>query len=447
MTMTFQQALDYVKHFDDPYQRALRDQGNQTWGIAGMQDLLSKLGDPHLSYPVIHVAGTKGKGSTCAFIAQGLIESGLKVGLYSSPHVMDWRERIQIDRKWIDREKMATLVSEFAPIVEGMPLSEFEASTALAFWHFAREKVDGAVIEVGLGGRLDATNVVQPAVAVVTNISLDHTQLLGDTLEVIAGEKAAIIKPGALVVVAPQHRKAMRVILKRVQTQDTPVVVVGEHWKFEPLEMDWSGSEMQVGDRRRSLIVEVGMPGAFQLENAAVALAALNQAEKAGIAVTRAGRINGLRKARWPARLEVVSEEPRIVLDGAHNPYSVMRLTDTVNHLLDPSGHPERRPTYIFGCMADKDIDSMLRALEPAAFRIVFVAADNPRAADPADLLERATKLRGDFSLPELSVADSLQAAIDAQRASLGPDDTLLITGSLSVAGEARRLLVGDGEA
>jgi len=226
---------------------------------------------------------------------------------------------------------------------------------------------------------------------------------------------------------------------------DTPYVVVGDHWTFETLSTDWTGSTLRVGERRRSMVVDIEMPGQFQVENAAVALAALNQADKAGIPVTRQGRLEGLEKARWPGRLEVVSEVPRIVLDGAHNPYSILRLVESVNGLLDPvSSRPERRPVVIFGCMADKDIESMLKTLLPVAYRIVFTAAQRERAANPDDLLQQAVALRGDHPLPELSAVPGVEAAVEQQRDLLEPLDTLLITGSLAVVGEARRLLVPD---
>src|SRR5574341_806749 len=274
MPLTYQQAFDYVHSFDDPYQAAIRDHGKQTWGLAGIRDLLARIGDPHRACPVIHVAGTKGKGSTAAFIAQGLIESGLKTGLYTSPHLEDWRERIQINRQLISEDAVAALVEDIQSHADAVPgLSAFEVTTALAFWRFAREGCDAAVIEVGLGGRLDATNVLEPLVAVITSISLDHTQLLGNTVAEIAAEKAAIIKPGVSVVSAPQTPEALSVIAGRATETGSRLTLVGRDWQAQRLSHNLSGSRALIGPVGKLKEHQIGLAGHFQIENAATALA------------------------------------------------------------------------------------------------------------------------------------------------------------------------------
>ena len=441
MTRTYDEALEAIHRFDDPYQRALRDHGKQTWGLRGIRMLLEKIGDPQAAYPTIHIAGTKGKGSTAAFIAQGLIESGLKTGLYTSPHLQDWRERIQIDRQLIPREALAALVDDLLPHTDDMPLTAFEITTALAFWHFAREGCDAAVIEVGLGGRLDATNVITPLISVITHISLDHTQLLGDTLPSITYEKAAIIKHGVPVVSAPQEPSAARLIEKTAEQQHSPLVNVGKDWWFKPVEMDWDGTLAHMGTGDYKLPVEISLPGPFQIENAAVALAALNAAGRQGLPVTRQGRLDGLANTTWPGRLELVQRDPHVVLDSAHNVHSITQLVEALRALATPEQARGRR-VVVFGCMADKDVEGMLRVLVPAAHRLILTQADSPRAASVEDLLAVATGLAGDLPV-EFETAGTTASAVQMGLGGLAGDDLLCITGSLSIAGEARDVLVG----
>ncbi len=446
MPLTYQQALDYIHTFDDPYLAALRDHGKQTWGLDGVRALLTRLGNPQRAYRTLHVAGTKGKGSTCAFMARGLMESGLKTGLYISPHLQDWRERIQIDGQPIEEDALARLVEEAKPHLEGLPLSTFEVATALALWHFARERCDVAVVEVGLGGRLDATSVVEPLVAVITSLSLDHTQLLGNTLAEIAAEKAAIIKPGTPTVSAPQEAEAWAVIEARAREQGSRLVRVGRDWRYEVIQATWEGTEAHIGVDGAMRRYHISLPGLFQVENAAVALAALHEAAQAGLPVTEAGCAAGLAKAVWPGRMERISQQPTVVLDSAHNPYSVRRLLESLRALLG-----DVRPTFVFGCMADKDVKGMLEALLPAARRVILTQAATGRAASPADLLTCAMEVvdriheTSGAQLADLAlmtaptVAEALRVALSA----LTADDVLCVTGSLAVAGEARTILVG----
>ncbi|NLH09027.1 MAG: bifunctional folylpolyglutamate synthase/dihydrofolate synthase [Chloroflexi bacterium] len=453
MTLTYEQALTTILNFDDPYQRALRDHGKQTWGLSGILQLLEKLGNPHLSYPTIHIAGTKGKGSTAAFVAQGLMEAGLKTGLYISPHLQDWRERIQINREMIPREALAAIVEDILPYVEGTGLTSFEVTTALAFWHFAREECDVAVIEVGLGGRLDATNVVKPVVSAITNISLDHTQLLGNTLIDIAYEKAEIIKAGRPVVSAPQAEPVERVLRKVAANKKSALHMVGKDWWFQPVEMDWDGSMAFMGSGDYKVPVEIGMPGGFQIENAAVALEVLNVAAQEGLPISRQARISAMANTRWPGRLELVQQNPHVIIDSAHNPHSVEQVVHALEELSTGEQAGGRR-VFVFGCMADKDVDGMLEILLRHGQRIVLPSADTPRAASAEDLLARAEALHEqmrassdeDRAGVELLAASTIDEAVRLGLDGLEPHDVLCITGSLAVAGEARDELVGKPE-
>jgi dihydrofolate synthase/folylpolyglutamate synthase len=451
MVLDLDPSLEYIYSFDDPYLAALRDHGKQTWGLEGIRQLLGKIGNPHLAYPTIHVAGTKGKGSTAAMISQVLIESGLKTGLYCSPHLVDWRERIQINRNLISWQALAALVENIKPQVDLMPVSAFEVTTALAFWHFAREGCDAAVIEVGLGGRLDATSVVEPIVSVITNISIDHTALLGNTLAEIAGEKAAIIKPGVPVISSPQPNEAMQVIEQRACENASPLIRAGEEWKASVVSQTFKGTEVEiehVGDRRRYY---VGLPGDFQVENAITALAALEIAAQSGLAISDQAREKGLANVRWPGRFEMLSEEPAIIVDSAHNPYSIRRFCTSLLSLLGESTKwDENQLTIIFGCMADKDIDGMLETLLPLAGRVVFVEADSPRAADLETLNGCASAIiaeaesRGELwaSRIILENAPGIEQAVEMSFNSLKNTDILCATGSLSVAGPSRQALI-----
>lgn len=444
MPLTYQQALDAVHSFDDPYLAALRDHGKQTWGLATIEALLGRLDNPHCAYPTIHVAGTKGKGSTAAFIAQGLIESGLKTGLYISPHLQDWRERIQIDHRLIPKEALAQLVEDIRFHTDRVPnLSAFEVTTALAFWHFAREKCDVAVIEVGLGGRLDATSVVRPLVSVITSLSMDHMQLLGDTLAQIAAEKAAIIKPGTPVVSGPQKPEARLVIEQCAEEMDSPFTLVGHDWLAQPISLSLEGSEALIGRPGHLEAYRIGLAGGFQVENAAVALASLDVVRQAGLAVTDDGCRAGLAKTRWPGRLEKVSEEPLVVLDSAHNAYSMEKLVEALKTLAG-----DRPFTFVFGCMADKDVEGMLDVMLPAARRVVFTQVELGRAASAQDLLATAGSMaadasRGEADRPDLLALPTIGEAVAFALRHTPSDEVVCIAGSLAVAGEARTVLLG----
>ena len=304
--------------------------------------LLAKLGDPHRQLRAIHVAGSKGKGSVCAMCATALQASGLRVGLYTSPHLIDMRERIRIltptdnDGK-ISEADFARLVSHLQPFVAKIAgITWFEVITALAFHYFAQQGVDVAVIEVGLGGRLDATNVVQPLVTVITPISLEHTNLLGDTVAEIAGEKAGIIKPNVPVVCAPQPESALAVIHQHAQKANAPFIVVGEDVRFSPLPAKKGVSRIQVEDVRQpnspfdSLQLDVGLLGRHQQENGVVALTTLRQLQPYFPTITPTTIQQGIAGTRWQGRLQLLrppsAEYAGILLDGAHNADSAQKL-------------------------------------------------------------------------------------------------------------------------
>jgi len=450
MPITYHQAMAYIEAFGDPYLQAMTSNAEPSWGLETTRDILHALGDPHLTYPVIHIAGTKGKGSTSALITQGLIEAGLKTGLYISPHLEDFRERMQINRVMIPEDRLAALVERSAPYADQVQgLNKFEFITALAMQYFAEEQVDVAVIETGLGGRLDATNLVQPLLSVITNISMDHVQLLGHSLAEIAREKAGIIKPGVPCVSAPQRPEALAVLKQVAEAQASPFYVVGRDWQVEPMETRLTGSSFLWGSNGDMRAYEVGLAGAFQIENASVALGALELARKLGLPVSSTAAAEGVRRAVWAGRMEVVQERPLCIIDSAHNDYSIAHLTRALRELVLYPAVERPELSIVFGCMADKDIPGMLRYLVPIADHLFLTSIEHPRAASVDLLVHLANKAASQSGnghrdhIIEIVAAPNLAAALEDARAISRPGDVICVTGSLALAGAARTLLRG----
>lgn len=440
---TYEAALGYLFSATD-YEKMQRVRYNaDTFSLDRMRRLLDALGSPERGLRSVHVAGTKGKGSTAAMVHAVACAHGLKAGLYTSPHLEDIRERIRVGGADISREDLAGLIEFARPHVERMRAAGdaptfFEIFTALGFLHFAHAGVDLAVAEVGLGGRLDATNVLAPDVAVITAVSLDHTAQLGPTLGAIAAEKAGIVKRGVPVVSQPQPLEAMRAIRDACREAEAPLVLVGR-------DVTYTWDPAQEGGRPGIRLVVrtpdatydglfVPLMGEHQAVNAATAIAA---AERAG---PLRGRLSpdavreALRKVRWPGRMEHVPGPPETVLDGAHNGASMACLAaGLARHF------PGRRRVVVFGSAADKDIDGMLAVLaeEMPGAAVVFTRSHNPRAADPAELAARFAALGGRGAEPAADVPAAMKAA--ARQA--GPDGLVVVCGSLYLAGEVRGLL------
>jgi dihydrofolate synthase/folylpolyglutamate synthase len=399
--------------------------------------LLRAVGSPERRYPSVHIAGTKGKGSTAACLASILDAAGYRVGLYTSPHLHTFRERIQIAGRPIDSDLFARLMAELAAanaaLVAERPdwgeATAFELATALALLAFARAEVDVAVVEVGLGGRLDATNVLLPEVAAITSISYDHTQILGDTLAEIAREKAGIIKPGRPVVSAPQRPEAEAVIVRTAAERDAPLLLGGRDWavKGTPARFSYRGPGGELRDLRLVL------RGAHQVENAGVALAVVQLLGARGLPIPEPALRRGLAQVRWPGRLEVLRERPLVVVDGAHNVDSAERLAQAMREEF-----AWRRLVLILGIARDKDIPGIVRALAPLADEVVAVASHSPRAAAPERILAAVGEVAP--GVPARA-AGSVAAALDAALGRAGPEDLILVTGSLYAVAEAREAL------
>lgn len=394
--------------------------------------LLAALGDPHLRYPVIHITGTKGKGSVGAMCAAALQASGLRTGLYSSPHLQDYRERFRIDNMLISPDEFTRLVNMLRSVIEDIPgITWFEATTALAFLYFAEHDIDVAVIEVGLGGRLDATNVVSPLVSVITSLSYDHTYLLGDSLALIAREKGGIIKPRIPVVSAPQPAEALDVLAAIADEQHAPLTLVGRDWVFEPQASVRDGEQFLAGLAGEPLqSYQTTLIGRHQVLNATTALAVLDQARRAGLAVTDEGMRSGLARVDWPGRLEVIPHDPLILLDAAHNAASAAHLRTALAERFT------RRPlALVFGASADKDVTGMFNELLPLVDVLVATQSAHPRAMS-SEAIEQKARACG-YSGPVYQAAD-VSAALQLAAEHVSDEGLIGVTGSLFVVGEVR---------
>lgn len=410
-------------------------------GLARTRALLGSLGDPHRSFRSIHVGGTNGKGSTAAMIASVLGSRGYRVGLYTSPHLIDFTERIQVNGRVIPPDRVGALTEKIRQASDAClsePPTFFEATTVLAFACFAEAGVDCAVIEVGLGGRFDATNVLMPLVSVLTTIGLDHQEYLGTTPESIAFEKAGIIKQGVPVVAGRLAPESLSVIRRTAAEREAACVALGEDFDARgeaPEQFSYGGM------RRRYDSLSCPLPGRHQMDNAACALAALELAEARGLAVGEEAVREGLRVVRWPGRLELVSRRPDVWLDGAHNPQAAEALAAHLTTLSTRRG-PAAPGCLILvvGMMRDKDRKGVLSRLAfvPGVSHLVVTSAAHPRATDPQELAHDCEGL----GVP-VDVRPTVAEAFAYARSLAGPDDTICVTGSLLVVGEAKAALEG----
>jgi len=432
---TYEDALAYCYSFTDYEKKTSYLYAPERFDLSRVQDLLDRLGNPHHRFQSVHIAGTKGKGSTAAMMAAVLTAAGFRTGLYTSPHLHTFCERIRVGSRMIAREEVTQLVRELVPAVEAVPeLTTFEIMTALGFLHFARQGIEFAVVEVGLGGRLDATNVIEPRVAAITSLSLDHTQILGDTLAAIAGEKAGIIKPGVPAICAPQPPEAQSVIEATCHELHAPLTVVGRDWTWQPGEASLDGQTFRVasdlagnGDLCQQTY-RLPLLGRHQRLNATVSIAALHALRGQGVAISADNVFQGLAHVEWPARFEVLSRNPALVVDGAHNADSAQWLRQTLADYF-----PGRDVILIFGVSADKDTVGMLHELLPIARHVIVTQSSHPRAASAESLLPVVADLGR-----QAFVAGDAERALDMALDLGVPGSLICASGSLFVAGDVR---------
>jgi len=424
--MTHPDALNYL------YQ--LQSHGIHP-GLKTITKLLWRLDDPQAAFQTVHIAGTNGKGSTAAMTASILMAGGYRVGLYTSPHLIDFTERIRVQGQPISEARLIELTERAQRCVGRLDPTFFEFTTALAFLHFAEQAVDLAVVEVGLGGRFDATNTVSSSVSVITNIDYDHQQFLGKKIEQIAYEKAGIIKPNVPVVTAAARPAALKVIQRECRHHRVPLYRLGKEFSVQnihPPLFDYHGIRQRLSELSCPLL------GRHQFLNAALALAAVELLDQQGWPVKPDAISHGLSKTSWQGRLEVVREESLLILDGAHNPAGAAVLKEFFDEI--KRKHSGRHLILVIGILKDKDIRAILRFLEPLADTVILTRPDDQRAAAPEDLLKRMRR-------PGKAVIfDRVPEAIQQALALARPEDFICVTGSLYAVGEAKAFLEGRGQ-
>lgn len=433
MDSSFQQALDYIYSFID-YERQTGPRIKQTWDLRRVEALLNRLGNPHLKAKTVHIAGSKGKGSVAAMMASVLTSAGYVTGLFTSPHLHFYNERFRVDGKFITNDEIAALVERLKPEIEAVnqeaiygKLTTFEITTALGFTHFAQKKVDFQVIEVGLGGRLDATNVVSPEVCVITSISLEHTDMLGNTLTAIATEKAGIIKPGSIVIISPQANEVYNVFESVCQRQDARLIRLGSDVTYETLEYDDTGQSLIVKGRLGKYNITIPLLGQYQLDNAATAVAALEVLIEKNNSIACENIIEGMRKVSWEGRLQVLNRHPLVVVDGAHNPDSVKKLKQALRQYFEYN-----KAVLIIGLSSDKNLQGIVTELASSFEKIIVTRSIHPRAMSPASI---ATEFRR--AGVEVEQTDDISVALPLALESVGEEDLICVTGSLFVVAGA----------
>lgn len=448
----YQQALDYLYSFVDySLTRQLR-YSPEKFNLARIFKLMKLMGDPHKKYPVVHIAGTKGKGSTAAMVASILRAAGYKAGFYSSPHLQDFTERIQVHGEPISREKLVERVDQIRPLVAQVPeITTFEITTAIAFIEFYKRQVDVAVVEVGLGGRLDATNVVDPLVSVITSLSFDHMNVLGDSIAQIAAEKGGIIKTKKPVVLAPQWKEAREVIEKIAEERKAPLTIIGRDYFYGEHSRSlngqtfflWSKDDQELvndyissGGRTEWEPEHFSIPllGTHQVENAATAYATIQILRENSLTINRESISAGFARVNWPGRFEIIQKSPLIIIDSAHNQDSALRLRLAMDDYLN--GKPI---VLLFGSSEDKDVRGMYSHLLPRVKTLVATRSTHPRAMEPKLLVELANQF-GKHAIETQTIKEGLNEAIKQA----GKDAAIMVTGSIFVAAAVRDLITNN---
>lgn len=429
---SYQDALDYIYSFVDPTRRPAASPEAAERNLERMRALLAAAGDPQQPIATVVIAGTKGKGSTAAMIEAMLRAAGLRVGLFTSPHLNSYRERIQVDREMITQAELTALLEALRPRIEafdpgpaGRPTS-FDIGLLLALRYFAARQVDLAVMEIGLGGRYDSVNVLTPLVAVISSISYDHVAILGATLREIAWNKAGIIKPGVPAVTVPQVPEAGAVIAAEAAALGAELYIAWESG------LDCVGGAGHATRLAYPVPPVPSLRGAFQRENARLALGAAMLLRARGLPLPDAALAHGLARVRWPARFELIAGAPPLLIDGAHNADSAQKLLTAIQGELR-----YERLVLILGTSRDKDIDAMAAALVSRAAAVIITRSHHPRAMD----IDRIVEACGAYLRGPLVITADLHAALDAARGLAGPRDLICVTGSLFVAAEAREVL------
>jgi dihydrofolate synthase/folylpolyglutamate synthase len=435
---SYKEALNYLFQKTDYEKQQHLRYNVTTFSLSRMENLLLLLGDPHNKIRTVHIAGTKGKGSTATMLAKMLEANNYKVGLYTSPHVVHLHERIVVNSKMISEAEMLGLLNRIYEPVEKLsktdPPTFFEVMTALAFMYFHDKAVDIAVIETGMGGRLDSTNVIHPEVVGITSLSIDHQQQLGKTIDSIAREKAGIFKPGVPAITVQQDPAAMRVLKSQALAVKAPLSVTGTDidfsYRFE--------TSREHGPHTRICLttptskfehLRVPLYGNHQAINCGLALAMLDKLKESGYKIDNDKATAGLDKVWLAGRMEMICDDPRIMIDGAHNAASIRALIHAIGQNI-----PYDSMVVIFGCNSDKDIEGMLRELQYGADKVIFTRSNSVKAASPQDLADMYTEICGKMYQTALTLGDALRIAASA----VSRGDLICITGSFYLIGQAK---------
>lgn len=423
----YQRSLDYLYGLE---------KFGMIFGLTKVEEILEAVGNPHREIQAIHIGGTNGKGSTAAIITSILRREGYRVGLYTSPHLIRFTERMKVNEKEIEKEEVASLTEWMRERIEtagvAPPFTFFDFTTAMAFLYFKQKMVDLAILEVGLGGRLDSTNVIDPLLSIITNIGKDHQDVLGKGILRIAREKAGIIKESRPLITAATQPQVLRLFSKICREKKAPFFRVGKEFRYV---LAGEGSFSYEGLYRKLWGLSLNLRGSHQMINATTALGAMEILDDLGYRVSNDAMTEGLKEVDWPGRLEVVCSSPRVLLDGAHNPDGALSLKESLEK--DFQYH---HLVLLIGIMKDKDVHSILHSLSPLADRIILTRPGMDRAASPA-LLRKALGRNG----KKAEVIEDFRKAIDKGLSLTGEEDILCITGSLYTVGEARSYFLPRG--
>ena len=429
----FQQALDFIYSFID-YERQRDPHVKTNWDLRRVELLLRRLDNPHLKAKTVHIAGSKGKGSVAAMTASVLTKAGYNTGLYTSPHLHFYNERIRVNNRLISNEEIVELVARIRLEVEAInneaaygKLTTFEVTTVLGFFYFAQKKVDFQVIEVGLGGRLDATNVVQPDVCVITPISYEHTDLLGNTLSAIAAEKAGIIKAGSVVVSSPQIDEADAAISLTCQKQGAKLIRIGKDITCKGTGFSDSQQSLVVEGRLHNYKFTIPLLGQYQLDNAATAIAALEVLMEKGNKIHSRNIVQGMKEVNWEGRLQVISHHPLVVVDGAHNQDSAQKLKQALKQYFE-----FEKAILIIGMSSDKDLAGIINELASTFPQVIVTRSRHPRAMATAPIAAEFRKHGIEVQQTE-DISDAMPLALKLA----GKKDMICVTGSLFIAAGA----------
>jgi dihydrofolate synthase / folylpolyglutamate synthase len=434
LLMDYRESVDYIFGHTNYEMVPRLPHAQANYDLRRVHRILERIGGPHLKARSLHITGTNGKGSTSAMLASILTCSGYTTGLYTSPHLSTMRERFMVNGQMISEDELARIATNLRPEIEAVNkedtyghLTVFEILTVLGFLYFAEKECSFQVMEVGMGGRFDATNVILPEVCLLTSVSLDHTEVLGDTLTKIAFEKCGIIKPGCVVVSHPQVEEVDRTIRETCFEKGVKLIRIGQDVIRKSLSYNFDRQEIEVQGRLNDYKISLPLLGQYQLDNTAAAVAAIEVLIERGCRISRENIINGLSRVAFPGRLQIIRRKPYVVVDGGHNPGAARSLKEAILQYFNPA-----KSILVIGVSNDKDISGIVHELGPVFDKIIVTRANNPRSAPPEKLAVEFNRYKSD-----IQVVGNIPEALKAALQQAGEEDLICITGSLFVVGEA----------